>query len=211
MRRDGSFVSRIFTAVSIFAVIALMAWPSDQIRTKNLDAEVIDSFSLTGEIRIYSASTAPTGWTTADGHTEDETLEPALFTIIGEIYGDGGDGAGGLYNVPDLRGRLPLGLDNMGGTSANRVTNAQADSLGGNTGVENQALSVANLAAHSHPASSGGWTRNTLGGAPSLPVVTLGGIFAGTIPVSVSVGSQGSGTAHNNMSPYLALNYIIKL
>ena len=67
-------------------------------------------------------------------------LRKALFGVIGEAYGVGNGNT--TFHLPDLRGRFPLGLDNMGGTSADVVTAAEADSLNGSGGAETHTLTI---------------------------------------------------------------------
>lgn len=118
--------------------------------------------------------------------------------------------------LPDKRGRVSVVKDNMGGTSANRVTSAQADLVCGNAGAETHQLSAAELPAHDH-GTTGAHTHGlitngedgSLTGFPTDPGrkgVGLSTESAGSHAHS----SVGSGTAHNNMSPYLVCNYIIK-
>ena len=123
---------------------------------------------------------------------------PDLFAAIGYRFG----GSGSTFNLPDLRGRSPLGLDNMGGTPANRVTAAAADVIGGSGGEENHQLSITEMPAHAHPAALGNFWANTTG-----PY----GISSGaTAQQQAQTASSGGNAAHNNMSPYLALPFIIK-
>ena len=102
------------------------------------------------------------------------------------------------FNTPDLRGRFPLGLDNMGGTPANRVTNAQADILGGNTGQEDFTQTISTMAAHSHQA-----------GNPTSPGSGNTGRLTAQFGFPTSV--DGGSSAINIMNPYLTVNYIIKV
>ena len=87
--------------------------------------------SPVGSLIMYAGSSAPTGWLLCDGSAVSRSTYD-LFSAIGTNYG-AGDGSS-TFALPDLRGRMPLGLDNMGGTSANIVTNAQADALNGKEG-----------------------------------------------------------------------------
>jgi microcystin-dependent protein len=84
------------------------------------------------------------------GQAISRTTYADLFTLVGTTYGTG-DGST-TFNVPDLRGRVPAGKDDMGGTSANRLTNANdgldGDTLGATGGGETQSLVTANLPAY---------------------------------------------------------------
>ena len=140
---------------------------------------------------------APASWLFCDGSAVSRTTYAALFSAVGTSFGSG-DGST-TFNLPDLRGRFPLAKDNLGGTSANRVTAAAADQLGGSGGEENHTLTITEMPAHSHNIigstnSSGGSVNYWPGNSNSGP-----GSF-----------TQGGNGGHNNMPPYLALNYIIK-
>ncbi len=150
-----------------------------------------------GKIVPSAGSNAPNGWLLCDGSAVSRTTYADLFDMIGTTFG-AGDGST-TFNVPDLRGRFPLGLDNMGGSSANRVTDTQADVLGGSGGEETHTLTEAEMPAHTHTyTETGGFNKTTGWGTDGL------GTQAST------TGSTGGGSAHNNMPPFLAVNYLIK-
>ncbi len=160
---------------------------------------VVAAIVPTGSVVPFAGSTTPTSnWLICNGAAVSRTTYAALFTAIGTTYG-AGDGST-TFNVPDLRGRYPLGKDNMGGTSANRVTAAVADQLGGSSGAENHTLTIAEMPAHTHSYQQPTYSLNFSGGGSN----GSGGSS------SVATGSAGSGSAHNNMPPYITLNYIIK-
>lgn len=108
-----------------------------------------------------------------------------------------GDGST-TFNVPDFRGRSPIGKDNLGGTSANVVTAALADALGGTGGAETHTLTTAEMPAHSH---NYGGSQQTVAG---------GGYTSQNEGSAWATSSTGGGAAHANMSPWLAVNWIIK-
>ena len=165
-----------------------------------------------GVLMPYVANAAPTGWLLCDGAAVSRSTYADLFAACGTAYGSG-DGST-TFNLPDLRGRLPLGRDNMGGTSANRVTATEADTLGGASGEESftgttddHTLTIDEIPAHTHslPANVGKDTDGKAG---------TDGLQQGG---SSNTGSVGGGQAHshgltdfNLMSPYLTLSYIIK-
>lgn len=73
-----------------------------------------------GTIIPYGGTTEPTGWHFCAGQAISRTTYSALFAIIGTQFGVGD--ASTTFNLPDLRGRYPMGADNMNGTAANRVS-----------------------------------------------------------------------------------------
>lgn len=150
-----------------------------------------------GVIIPYGSATAPTGWLLCDGAAVSRTTYADLFAIIGTTFGVG-DGST-TFNVPDCRGRFLLCKDNLGGSSANRVTATEADNLGQGTGEETHVLTIAEMPSHAHRYGVAG----TATGAGSAKLNNLQ-------PVNFASGSAGSGTAHNNMPPYQTTGYVIK-
>ncbi len=94
---------------------------------------------LPGMVIPFAGSAPPAGWLFCAGQTISRAAYAALFAVIGTAYGVG-DGET-TFGLPDLRGRVLAGVDNMGGDSANRLTSDQADALGGAGGLESQTLS----------------------------------------------------------------------
>jgi microcystin-dependent protein len=140
----------------------------------------------------YGAAAAPTGWLLCDASAVSRTTYADLFAIIGTTYGVG-DGST-TFNLPDLRGRVPVGLD------AVNVNLAAADALAETGGEENHTLLTAEMPAHTHQLTG----TNNAAGAESKPLV------AGTGSRNGNTDSTGGGGAHNNLQPYLTINYIIK-
>lgn len=159
-----------------------------------------------GSVLPYAGSNAPSGWLLCDGSAVSRSTYSDLFNVVGTTFG-AGDGST-TFNLPDLRGRFPLGLDNMGGNSANRVTASQADSLGGTSGAEDHTLSASELAPHTHNVTFPG--RNSTGGDPDASrfsgVTTIGNNFN----LTKTSASAGSGSPHNNMPPYISLSFIVR-
>lgn len=188
----------------------------------------IEAAAPAGVIQMYGASSAPTGWLLCDGTSYVRTgAQAALFAAIGTTYGSA-DGT--HFNVPDLRGRVPVGFAASGGhTDVATLSNNEGSTLANRRPKHPHALTgapgVGTLALpnHTHPQDSltaiindgagGAWnTGNTGGGDPaggttgnpsSLPAIT-GAPTAGTLAVGAS------GTA-NDAPAYLVVNYIIKL
>ena len=130
---------------------------------------VANALVPTATVVATARSTAPTGWLLCDGSDVSQTTYAALYTAIGVTYGDPG---GGNFTLPDLRGRAVFGKDDMGGTAANRVTSGAAPAIDGTTlgdtgGVEEHALTEAELGSHDHNLKSGGGIVRYLFGAGS--------------------------------------------
>jgi microcystin-dependent protein len=157
----------------------------------------IASLDMPGIGRDFAGAYEPYGYFFKAGQEFSRSLYPLLYNVIGTIYG-AGDGTE-TANLPDERGRVNIGLDNMGGKSANNVTNANADILGASDGEEKHALIEAENGPHDHTymSPSGNGSANNSGTA------TPGRGLSNT-------GSSGSGTPHNNMQPWIGGNKLIK-
>lgn len=175
-----------------------------------------------GTVNAYAGSSAPTGWLLCYGQAISRTTYAALFAVLGTTYGIG-DGST-TFNVPDIRGRAVAGKDNMGGTSANRLTGltdgVDGDVLGGSGGLETNTLTTSQIPSHQHFLFN---TNSTSDSQPNISnteyatqVNVTGGNGGYSINGSSTVAtlglssSTGGGTAHNNVQPTFILNYIIK-
>lgn len=108
-----------------------------------------------GVAKEFYGSTAPAGYAFVYGQAVSRTTYPALFAVCGTTYG-AGDGSS-TFNLPDRRGRVAAGKDDMGGPSANRLTDQSGgldgDALGDTGGAETHTLSTAQTPAHMHTIS----------------------------------------------------------
>ena len=145
------------------------------------------------------AEALPANTIVCNGAAVSRSVYSELFAVVGTSFGVG-DGST-TFNVPDFRGRFILGCDNMGGTSANRATDVEADSVGGSEGDEDGA------GKHSHDVKWG------FGGAGGVYVNgTPGGLGedAGS-PGSDMAEAQGTDiTTGGNMPPYMATGFLIQ-
>lgn len=143
----------------------------------------------TGGVMPYAGSSAPTGWVLCDGSSYLRTgTYAALFAIIGTTYGSV-DGT--HFNVPDLRGRVAVG----------KSTDTEFDTLGETGGEKTHTLTVGEMPSHTHTIN-----RNTAASSYGFSYSSSGS--GGATALSGSTGGDG---AHNNLQPYITLNYIIKL
>ena len=147
-------------------------------------SDLLAATSIVGEVRMYSGTVAPSGWLIADGSAVNRTTYSDLFSLIGTAFGVGNGTT--TFNIPDLRDKFPIGVSE---TKARASTGGEAA----------HTLSVAELAVHRHT------THTIVRSEGTTANITMGG---GNF--STDGGYAGSGNAHNNIPPYVALNYIVK-
>ena len=209
------------------AQIANNAVGTDQIADSAVTAAKLssDAAFTAGMLMPYAGSSAPTGWLLAFGQEISRTTYASLFSAIGTTYGVGNGSS--TFNLPDLRGRVIAGQDDMGGVSADNLTNVAGDGLNGDAlgatgGSEKHVITITQMPSHSHTLN-GGLTTVSQGGSSFA-----GGLRHGAYTQSqgedgngtqqtnqtgfdnYSIASAGSGAAHNNVQPTIILNYIIK-
>ena len=164
--------------------------------------------SYIGEIKIFAGNYAPEGWLICNGQSLSVNDNQVLFNLLGNIYG--GDGVT-KFNLPDLRGRLPIN-QGQGPGLANYL-------LAQTGGIESVTLTAANAAhGHSFTVSAAAGTTDTPG-----PTVTLATLPTGAVsyvpfvqntvvpkPLNpATISNVGSSGAHNNQMPTTGMNYII--
>ncbi|SOE20027.1 Microcystin-dependent protein [Spirosomataceae bacterium TFI 002] len=160
------------------------------------------------EIVLFAGNFAPRGWALCHGQLLPISQNTALFSLLGTIYG--GDGRT-TFALPDLRGRAPVSPGNGPGLSNYNI--------GQRTGVESVTLNSTHIPSHTHnmQASSNPPSKNTAEGASLASgdrITPLNNIYAtggGNVSMGSNTGDTGNGQAHNNMQPFIALNYIIAL
>jgi microcystin-dependent protein len=151
----------------------------------------------TGTVVSYIAGTSPSGWLLCDGTAVSRGVFARLFSVIGTIYGVG-DGIN-TFNLPDMRGRTAIGAGTGAGLTAR--------TLGQTGGAETHTLSVTEIPSHTHSYvdtyRTGNQSTDNVFGSETAANET-------TINESKTTGATGGGGAHNNMQPFVVLNYIIK-
>lgn len=152
-----------------------------------------------GSVHVFTGATTPTGYLPCDGNAVSRTTYAVLFGVIGTTYGAGNGTT--TFNVPNLKGRVVVGRD---------PGQVAFDVLGETGGEKTHTLTVAEMPSHTHT------TRNYAGAV--LAGAGTGTRFAASTSGSISAMDAGSDQsnntggdgAHNNLQPYMALNYIIK-
>jgi microcystin-dependent protein len=157
------------------------------------------SEAFLSEIRIMSFNFAPKGWAECNGANLPINQNQALFSLLGTMYG--GDGRT-TFALPDLRGRAPLhvGAGHIQGERGGEVSHT---------------LTVAEFPAHTHavmasgsPVTSNDPAGRLAGNNQGRPYAAL----ANQQPMrSTAIGNTGGNQPHENMQPYLALNFCIAL
>lgn len=189
-----------------------------------------------GAIVPYAGASAPYGYLFCDGSEVERTKYSELYDVIGSIYNGASALVGvGTFRLPDLRGRFPLGKDNMdnggtvpvstggyvdaGGGTASRVPDTKAQTLGGDAGQSSVTLGLSNLPEHSHTLQSARQDYSAIAVTTTIdPEATTG--LGPTAPgqaqylkdsggVKKPTGTS-LGTAVGIMNPYLTINYIIR-
>ncbi len=160
-----------------------------------------------GEIRMFAGNFAPRSWAFCDGQLLAVSQNDALFSLLGTIYG--GDGRT-TFGLPDMRGRLAMHAGTGPGLSQRR--------LGSKLGTENETLNVNQLPSHSHNIEA-----NNAQGSSSVPrgsfakdatssnlySTSLAGATTSLSPNMVE--NTGGSRNHNNLMPFLCINFIIAL
>jgi len=159
-------------------------------------------------VAIQFPGTATGAWLHCTGTAVSRTTYAKLFGVIGTTFGVGNNST--TFNLPDLRGRIPLGAglgegDEKTGTATGTPTGTPLSLriLGEWGGEQNHRLLTAELAAHTHVITQSNQTNS--GGSANQ------GVYTATLQNSpLDTGSSGSGTPHPNLQPFLVLNFIIK-
>lgn len=164
--------------------------------------------SFIGEIRMFGGNFAPNGWALCDGQLLPISENDALFALIGTYYG--GDGQF-TFGLPDLRGRIPIHSGQGPGLS-NRTLSEQF-------GSETTTLSVNQIPSHNHGIPASPSVGNSTGASNStIAAGTIGRVYTND-NTPANLGDMNAGTIvntvgaqpHNNMMPYLCINFIICL
>ena len=158
-----------------------------------------------GEIRMFAGNFAPAGWMLCQGQTLPISENETLFNLIGTTYG--GDGQE-TFQLPDLQSRVPIHM----GTSKGGTTYQLAEMAG----TEQETLTVQQIPIHNHaltcstaPGAVNSPANQVIAASPSIL------LFIQDTPDSTlntnSVTPQGGSQPHENVQPFLCINFIISL
>ena len=158
-----------------------------------------------GSIAMFAAGSTGPGinWLICNGSSISTTTYAALFAVIGYSYG----GSGTSFSLPNLQGKFPIGA-------------SSSYALAATGGEATHVLTTAELPSHTHPitdkqhshavnnvmAPTGGGHTATGGAGQNITNITTQPAFTGI----TATNAAGSGTAHNNLPPYVVINFIIR-
>ncbi len=158
------------------------------------------------EVRIVGFNFAPRGWAFCDGQILPINQNQSLYSLLGTTYG--GDGRTS-FALPELRGRTPIHVGNSNG--------GDNHALGQKSGVQTVTLTAAQMTNHTHQLKASSDDGNQALPPDKVLARSVNQVYidpAGKTLVGMSGGSVtniGGGQAHDNMQPYLAVNFCIAL
>ena len=150
-----------------------------------------------GSISLFAGTTAPTGWLICDGSAVSRTTYADLFNVIGTTYGTG-DGST-TFNIPNLKGRVPVGLD---------TSDTSFDTIGETGGEKTHTLTVNEMPTHAHTYYIYGDVNPTQHSV-AVDNFKYSGWGTSYHDSYFESSTAGSSQAHNNLQPYIVMNYII--
>jgi len=160
-----------------------------------------------GEIRMFAAGFTPQNWLPCNGQILSINQNAALYSILGVAYGGNGTTT---FALPNLNGRVPMHFGQGQGKS---------HSIGEEAGLSGATLTIDQMPAHSHSARLKGASQsNRDSPAGNVPGTLIGckaysqpsgGALTNMDGQSAAIGSAGASAPHENMQPYLAMNFII--
>ena len=132
-----------------------------------------------GMISPFAGSVEPSGWLFCYGQAVSRTTYASLFAVLSTVYGVGDSST--TFNLPDMRGRVPAGKDNLGGTAAGRLVGTPGSTIGGALGSQTHALTAAEMASHSHAVTDAGHSHVVYDPSHSHNVASQSGTPGATI------------------------------
>lgn len=155
-----------------------------------------------GQIQAFGFNFAPRGWAQCNGQILSIAQNTALFSLLGTTYGGNGQTT---FALPDLRGRVSMN-QGQGPGLANYT-------IGQVAGEESVTLNTQQMPLHGHALNAS--TATKVGSDPSGNILGGAAIYIAGSPDAVmsqtSIGPNGGSQPHDNMQPYLVLNWCIAL
>lgn len=153
---------------------------------------------------MFAGNFAPQGWAFCDGQLLSISGNDALFALLGTIYG--GDGRT-TFGLPDLRGRIPIHMGSGPGLTP-RI-------IGQKFGAETHTLTVNELPSHTHTMQANAQNADEHNPGGELLAATAGDLYIADTPNvpmnAASIANAGGSQSHDNMQPFLCVNFIISL
>jgi microcystin-dependent protein len=168
--------------------------------------EVNMSEPFLAEVRIVAFNFAPRGWAFCDGQILPINQNQSLYSLLGTTYG--GDGRTS-FALPDIRGRTPIHVGRSNGGGDHR--------LGQKSGEETHTLAANEMPQHTHVAKASNTIANQVAPEGRLLGQSASELFVDATAADLTdmrtgtVTNVGGSQAHENMQPYLAINYCIAL
>ena len=151
------------------------------------------------EIKLVAFNVPPKGWALCNGQLLPINQNQALFSLLGTTYGGNGQTN---FALPNLQGRVPLHMGN-------------GHTLGESAGSTTVTLGVGQMPQHLHALQASGNSAGTTSDPTNAYLGPVNGGYAPPASLTTleppSVSSAGGSQPHNNMMPYLALNFVIAL
>lgn len=177
------------------------------IASDKIDQNVVNKIEVSGQagiVYMWLTGSAPNGYLLCDGSAVSRSVYAGLFAVIGVLYG-AGDGST-TFNLPNLKGKVPVGLDNG---------QAEFISLGTTGGAKTHTLTSGEMPIHNHTDTTNSpdiyFTQDTSGylGAP-INIIQYPTNPRPSNYYKIATNNAGGGLAHNNLQPYFTINFIIK-
>jgi microcystin-dependent protein len=167
----------------------------DAITATSISVNGVSVINPTGTVLTYAGSSTPTGYLLCDGNAVSRSTYSALFAVIGTTYGAGDNST--TFNLPNLKGKVPAGRDSA---------DTSFDNLGKTGGAKTHTLTVDEMPSHNHRKA----TKYTTGTTNFTDPQSWPRVDATSVVANLFTDNTGGGQAHNNLQPYIVLNYIIK-
>jgi len=187
---------------------------------KKSDGSIVHLGVPPGTIAFTGGSTADVGWALLDGAAISRTTYPALFARYGTTFGAGNGST--TFNLPDIRGRVIAGKDNMGGVSADRLVGSgsvNGDILGSVGGFEVHVLLPGEMPVHTHGVTDPGHIHSVGLRTDYASTGSTGGMNSGggssqntvSATTGITIQNAGANGGHPNIQPTIVLNAQVKL